>query len=49
MYTYHFTTKNGKAFSAKGKDADRARVVAKKAAGAAWEPSAKLTRITNAI
>lgn len=49
MWTFTFKGKNGKLFSGKGKDADRARSAAKKAAGTLWDPSAKLVSVRNAI
>ncbi len=49
MFAYEFKTKDGKTFYAIGKDADRARCAAKKAAGDEWSPSAKLMRIVNKI
>lgn len=49
MMTFYFKTRNGKVFSATAKDADRARCAAKTGAGKAWDPSAKLFKIGNAI
>lgn len=49
MMTFYFKTRNGKVFSATAKDADRARCVAKASAGTAWDPSAKLFKVGNAI
>ena len=49
MFKYEFVTSDGKAFVASGKDADRARIAVKRAAGDQWSPSAKLRRILNSI
>lgn len=49
MMTFYFKTRTGNVFSAIAKDADRARCIAKKNAGNAWDPSAKLFKIGNAI
>ena len=49
MFKYEFMTKDGKVFVATGKDADRARIAAKREAGDQWSPSAKLVRILNTI
>lgn len=46
---YVFKTKNGVIYSVNSPDADRARCAAKKVAGANWDPSAKIVKITNAI
>lgn len=45
--TYTFNA-NGKLFSVTSKDMDRARVAAKKLAGPAWTPKARLVKFTNA-
>lgn len=49
MMTFYFKIKTGNVFSATAKDVDRARSIAKKSAGTAWDPSAKLFKIGNAI
>lgn len=49
MFTFYFTSKDGSVFSAVAKDADRARCAAKKAAGKAWKPDAKLTKIVKGL
>lgn len=49
MMTFYFKTRDGKVFSATAKDADRARCAAKAGAGNAWDPSAKLFKVGNAI
>lgn len=49
MKTYIFTDKNGNIFTGTGKDVDRARCAAKKAAGPLWSPTAKLSGMTNRI
>lgn len=49
MMTFYFKTRTGKVFSAITKDSDRARCAAKTSAGTAWDPSAKLFKIGNAI
>lgn len=49
MMKFYFKGYSGKVFVGCGKDADRARVDAKKSAGSDWEPSAKLFKVGNAI
>lgn len=49
MWTFTFKGKNGKLFFGKGKDTDRARSAAKKAAGSLWDPSARLIKVSNVI
>lgn len=49
--TYTFKTKNGTIFTVKAKDADRARILAKREAtraGVDW-PGTKLVKMTNAM
>lgn len=49
MYTYVFKGKNGQKFAARGYDADRARIAAKKAAGSAWDKTARLVSIRREV
>lgn len=49
MFTFTFKGKSGKTFSAKGKDADRARSIAKAMAGESWDASARLISIKNCV
>lgn len=47
MALYNFTYScNGKRYTVKAPDSDRARIVAKRLAGPDWSPKAKLVGIT---